>query len=76
MADVHDKYYPQNKSNLNEIRGIGEILKDDYGAEIKQEFLDDLFRQSRYMSKRSIKNLKLENRKLLMNYSTQSLMMS
>ena len=65
MANVHDKFYPNNKSNLNEIRGIGEILKDDYGAEIKQEFLDDLFRQSRYMSKEEYKEFKAREQKTL-----------
>jgi hypothetical protein len=65
MANVHDKFYPDNKSNLNEIRGIGEILKDDYGAEIKQEFLDDLFRQSRYMSKDEYKKFKAREQKTL-----------
>jgi hypothetical protein len=47
MAQINDKYFPENYSNYNEIRGIGEILNQDYGLEVEKSFLDRL--ESRYM---------------------------
>jgi hypothetical protein len=65
MANVHDKFYPESKSTLNEIRGIGEILKDDYGADIKPEFLDELYRRYRNLSKEEHEQFKAEEQKTL-----------
>lgn len=65
MSAINDKYYPDALATHNEIRGMGEILKDDYGVEIKQEFLDDLYRKSRGMTKEEHAQFKVEEQKTL-----------
>ena len=65
MSAIHNKYYPDALATHNEIRGMGEILKDDYGVEIKQEFLDDLYRKSRGMTKEEHAQFKVEEQKTL-----------